>query len=68
VDASAPGDQSDVEIIVDKEKDNRDSNRNAISVRAIQNILKSYGDLYSFSFAREEVEKDGVSISLLSSS
>lgn len=59
VDASAPGKQSNVEIIVDKEKGNRDSNRNAISVGAIQNILKSYGDLYSFSFAREEVEKDG---------
>lgn len=68
MDASAPGEQTDVEILVDKEKGNRDSNRNAISVGAIQNILKSYGDLYSFSFAREEVGKDGVSISLLSSS
>ena len=68
MDASVPGEQSDAEIIVDKGKGNRDPNRDAISVGAIQNILKSYGDLYSFSFAREEVEKDGVSISTLSSS
>lgn len=68
MDASVPGEQSDAEIIVDKDEGNRDPNRDAISVGAIQNILKSYGDLYSFSFAREEVEKDGVSISTLSSS
>lgn len=53
---------------MDKEKGACELNRSTINVGAIQNILKSYGDVYSFSFAREEVEKDGVSNPLFVSS